>query len=145
MGRNKKCGNITLKPQDMKKLVKLANSQTSEYRKVQRAKILLLGADGMSNAEIFSIIGVYRNTVATFVAKYIATSIDYTLNDSERTSRPNSICDDEKIWITNIACTKPKDMGYAEELWTYRRLQKHIRKHCMAVGYSGLSQISQLR
>ena len=42
MGRSKKYGNITLKPEDRKKLVKLANSQTSEYRKVQRAKIILL-------------------------------------------------------------------------------------------------------
>ena len=142
MGRNKKYGNITLKPEARQKLVKLANSQTSEYRKVQRAKILLLSADGMSNAEIASSIGVHRNTVAAFVTKYIAAGIDYALNDSARTGRPNSICDDEKAWITNVACTKPKDIGYAEELWTYRSLQKHIRKHCTDAGYPGLSQIS---
>ena len=142
MGRNKKYGNITLKPEDREKLIKLANSQTSEYLKVQRTKILLLSADGMSNAEIASSIGVHRNTVATFVAKYIAADIDYALNDSARSGRPNSICDDEKAWITNIACTKPKDMGYAEELWIYRSLQKHIRKHCMDAGYPGLSQVS---
>ena len=142
MGRSKKYGNITLKPEDRKKLVKLANSQTSEYRKVQRAKIILLSADGMSNEEIASSIGVHRNTVAAFVTKYIAAGIDYALNDSARSGRPNRICDDEKAWITNIACTKPKDIGYGEELWTYRSLQKHIRKHCMDAGYPGLSQIS---
>ena len=141
-GRNKKYGNITLKPEDREKLTKLANSQTSEYRKVQRAKILLLSADGMSNAEIASSIGVHRNTVAAFVTKYVAAGVDYALNDSARSGRPNSICDDEKAWITNIACTKPKDIGYAEELWTYRSLQKHIRKHCTDAGYPGLSQIS---
>ncbi len=37
---------------------------------------------------------------------------------------------------------KPKDIGYAEELWTYRSLQKHIREHCADAGYPGLSQIS---
>lgn len=142
MGRNKKYGNITLKPEDREKLVKLANSQTSEYRKVQRAKIILFSADGMSNAEIASSIGVHRNTVAASVTKYIAAGIDYALNDSARSGRPNSICDDEKAWIINIACTKPKDIGYAEELWTYRSLQKHIRKHCTGAGYPGLSQIS---
>lgn len=142
MGRSKKYGNVTLKPEDRKKLVKLANSQTSEYRKVQRAKIILLSADGMSNEEIASSIGVHRNTVAAFVTKYIAAGIDYALNDSARSGRPNRICDDEKAWITNIACTKPKDIGYGEELWTYRSLQKHIRKHCMDAGYPGLSQIS---
>lgn len=60
MGRNKKYGNITLKLGDWETLIKLANSQTSEYRKVQRAKILLLSANGMSNAEIASSIGKVR-------------------------------------------------------------------------------------
>lgn len=45
-------------------------------------KVLLLNADGMSNAEIASSIGARRNTVATFMAKYIAAGIDYALNDS---------------------------------------------------------------
>ena len=36
MGRSKKYGNITLKPEDRKKLAKLANSQTSEYRSLQK-------------------------------------------------------------------------------------------------------------
>ncbi len=62
MDRSKKYGNITLEPEDRKKLVKLANFQTSEYRKIQRAKIILLSADGMSNAEIASSIGAHRKT-----------------------------------------------------------------------------------
>lgn len=79
-------------------------------------KILLLSADDMSNSEIVSSIGVCRNTVAAFVAKYIAAGIDYALNDSIRSGKSNSIYDNEKAWITNIACTKPKNIGYAEEL-----------------------------
>jgi len=142
MGRSKKYGNITLKPEDRKKLVKLANSQTSEYRKEQMAKIILLSADGMSNEEIASSIGVHRNTVAAFVTKYIAAGIDYALNDSARSGRPNRICDDEKAWITNIACTKPKDIGYGEELWTYRTLQQYIQSCCVEAGYPELKSIS---
>lgn len=75
MGRNKKYGNITFKPEDREKLVKLANSLTSEYRKVQRAKILLLSAEGMSNVEIASSIGVHLNTVATFVANILLQAV----------------------------------------------------------------------
>ncbi len=85
MGRNKKYGNLTLKPEDREKLVKLANSQTAKCRKVQRAKILLLSAENMSNAEI----AAYRNTVAAFVTKYTAAGLDYALNDSARSGRPN--------------------------------------------------------
>lgn len=142
MGRNKKWGNITIADEDRTKLEKIANSQTEEYRKVQRAKILLLSADGMSNTDIAAAIGVHRNTVATFVTKYSAAGFDYAMNDSSRSGRPNVISDDEKTWITSIACVKPKEIGYAEELWTYRALQKHIRIHCNEAGYPGLSNIS---
>ncbi len=142
MGRNKKYGNITLKQEDRELLEKLAKSQTAEYRKVQRAKILLMSADGMLNSEIASSIGVHRNTVATFVTKYIAAGLDYAINDPARSGKPGSISDEEKAWITNIACTKPKDNGLAEELWTYRSLQKYIRTQCGDAGYQGLSKIS---
>ena len=142
MGRNKKYGNIIIKPEDRALLEKLANSQTEEYRKVQRAKILLLSASGMTNNDIASSIGVHRNTVATFVTKYKAAGLEYALNDAPKSGKPNIISDDEKAWITNLACTKPKDIGYAEELWTYRLLGKHIQTHCMDAGYPGLSKIS---
>lgn len=142
MGRNKKWGNIIIADEDRTKLEKIANSQTEEYRKVQRAKILLLSADGMSNTDIAATIGVHRNTVATFITKYSAAGFDYAMNDSSRSGKPNVISDDEKTWITSIACVKPKEIGYAEELWTYRALQKHIRTHCNEAGYPGLSNIS---
>ena len=142
MGRNKKYGNITLKQEDRELLEKLAKSQTAQYRKVQRAKILLMSADGMPNSEIATSIGVHRNTVATFVTKYIAAGLDFAMNDSVRTGKPSSISDEEKAWITNIACAKPKDNGLAEELWTYRSLQKYIQAHCEDAGYQGLSKIS---
>lgn len=142
MGRNKKWGNIIIADEDRTKLEKIASSQTEEYRKVQRAKILLLSADGMSNTDIAAAIGVHRNTVATCITKYSAAGFDYAMNDSSRSGKPNVISDDEKAWITNIACVKPKETGYAEELWTYRALQKHIRTHCNEAGYPGLSNIS---
>lgn len=142
MGRNKKYGNIILKDGDRKILEKTAGSQTAEYRKVQRAKIILYSADGMSNADISKTIGVHPNTVATFVNKYIAAGLEYAMNDSARSGKPNIITDEEKAWITDIACTKPKDLGRAQELWTYRTLQQHIRSCCEGAGYPGLKSIS---
>lgn len=142
MGRAKKHGNLTIKDGDRDILEKMAKSQTAEYRKVQRAKILLMSADGMSNVAISSALGVHRNTVATFITKYIAGGLEYAINDSARTGKPNRITDDEKAWITNFACTKPKELGYAAELWTYRALRNHVRKNCANAGYPELENIS---
>lgn len=142
MGRNKKYGNITLTDKDRIDLEKLSKSQTGEYRKVQRAKILLMSANGMLNSEIAASIGVHPNTVASIVTKYISAGKDYALNDASRPGKPNIISDEEKLWVTSIACTKPKELGYAQELWTYRKLRDHIRTHCGDAGYPGLAKIS---
>lgn len=142
MGRNKKYGNLMLTVENQTELEKLANSQTAEYRKVQRAKIILMSANGMKNSDIATAIGVHRNTVATYVNKYFAAGKDYAINDSSRSGKPNVISDEEKLWITSIACTKPKEIGYAQELWTYRKLRDHVHGHCEEAGYPGLVKIS---
>jgi len=40
-------------------------------------------------------------------------------------------------------CQKPKDLGYAQELWTTRLLAEHIRKHSMAAGHPSLSRLGR--
>jgi len=117
MGRNKKYGNIILKDGDREILEKIARSQTAEYRKVQRAKIILYSTDGMSNSEIAQTIGVHPNTVANFVNKYIAAGLEYTMNDAARSGKPNSITNEEKAWITNIASMKERIKNRVHELY----------------------------
>lgn len=82
MGRSRKYGDVIVKDEDKLILTSLANSQTAEHRQVQRAKIILLAGEGFSNAEIAAKLGVHRNTVSTFITKYIAAGLEYSLNDS---------------------------------------------------------------
>ena len=142
MGRNRKYGDIILKSEDEKILKSLANSQTAEHRQVQRAKIILLASEGFSNAEISAKVGVHRNTVSTFITKYLTAGLQYALSDSKRSGKPNFITDEEKAYITSIACTKPKDLGQAAELWTYRLLRDYIHEQCKDAGYPGLAKIA---
>ena len=109
-----------MKDGDLEILKKIARSQTEEYRKVQRTKIILYSAEGMSNTEIARTIGNHHNTAANFVNKYIAVGLEYAMNDSARSDKPNVITDEEKGWITNITCTKPAELGRVQELWTYK-------------------------
>lgn len=96
----------------------------------------------MPNSEIAAAIGVHPNTVASIVTKYISAGKDYALNDASRSGKPNTISDEEKLWVTSIACTKPKELGHAQEFWTYRKLRDHIRTHCEDAGCPGLAKIS---
>ena len=142
MGRNRKYGDIIIKDEDQEILKSLANSQTAEHRQVQRAKIILLAGEGFSNAEISAKVGVHRNTVSTFITKYLAAGLQYALSDSDRSGKPNLITDEEKTYITSIACTKPNDLGQAAELWTFRLLRDYIREHCKDAGYPELTKIA---
>src|SRR5437016_2375154 len=50
--------------------------------------------------------------------------------------------DDDKAWVVNLACQKPKDLGYAQELWTTRLLVEHVRRHCVEAGHSQLQNLA---
>lgn len=63
------------------------------------------------------------------------------MSDADRSGKPNLITGEEKVWITSIACTKPKELGQSAELWTYRQLRNYIRDNCEEAGYPGLSKI----
>jgi transposase len=45
--------------------------------------------------------------------------------------------------VLHCACQKPKELGYAYELWTYGLLTQHIRQRCEAAGYAELRQLSR--
>jgi hypothetical protein len=34
----------------------------------------------------------------------------------------------DKAWVVHLACTKPKELGYAAELWTRQSLAQHVRQ-----------------
>ena len=48
----------------------LARSQTAPFRMVQRSRVLLLTADGVSNVQIAQLVGVTRQTVLSWRADF---------------------------------------------------------------------------
>src|SRR3990172_3919105 len=45
-----------------------------------------------------------------------------------------------KAWVLAVACTKPKDHGYAAELWTRSALAQHTRQRAKAAGHPSLAR-----
>jgi transposase len=48
-----------------------------------------------------------------------------------------------RAWVVSLACQKPKDLGYAQELWTTRLLAQHVRTHCQAAGHPSLAKLGR--
>ncbi len=141
MGR--KASTITLSVEDKQRLETQIRARTSQAQVVNRARILLLKAEGKAIDEIADKVGLNRNSVLLCIRKYEEGGIDNALFDAPGRGRNPEITDDEKAWITNITCQKPFDLGYAAETWTYTLITQHVHANAEAAGYPRLSTISR--
>lgn len=141
MARPKKYGNFKLNEAEIEYLTVITNTRTAEAQKVQRAKILLLSSEGMSNVKIAEKLDIHRNSVELCLKKYVSSGMESALRDDAGRGRKAVLTDEDKTYVRNLACQRPNELGYAQELWTVRSLQSHIRKNCIDAGYPNLSSI----
>ena len=139
----KKSGAIIITEEERSYLETQMRSRTIQAQTVQRARILLLRADGISIDSIADKVGINRCSVMLCLKKYKEGGIENALFDAPGRGRNAEITDDEKAWIINIACQKPVDLGYSAETWTRALLTKHINKYAEEAGHVRLSTISQ--
>lgn len=141
MGR--KASTIILSNDDRSYLETQTRARTIQAQTVNRARILLLKADGTSIDAIADKVGMNRKSVMLCINKYLEGGVENALFDAPGRGRNAEITDDEKAWIINIACQKPVDFGYSAEVWTRALLTKHINKFAEEAGHIRLSTISQ--
>ncbi|MFL6463772.1 MAG: hypothetical protein ACJ73N_05110 [Bryobacteraceae bacterium] len=65
------------------------------------------------------------------------------LKDSDHRPKEPVIGDDAKAWVVPVACSEPKDVGYAAETWSRQALATHVRKHAAEAGYPALSKAAK--
>ena len=113
-------------------LEKLAKSGMTPVVIAQRAKILLLKASGKSATAIAVEVGVSRHTAELWIKKYRTRSeedsIEKLLSVSKGRGRKEEIVGEARTWLISVACTQPKDFGYAAETWTTSSLRSCIHK-----------------
>ena len=129
--------------EEMDRLRNLQRSRREEQRKVRRASLLLDSVAGLNDQAVATKNGVNRNTVVRCITKCLQFGLEAALNDLQRPGKPRQLTDDAKAWIVQLACQKPKDLGYAQELWTYRLLTQHVRRQGPSAGYPALQKLSR--
>lgn len=139
MGRN--ASSIELTTADREYLELQTRARTIQAQTVNRARIILLKADGLSIDDIADKVGMNRKSVMLCLNKFKNGGIENALFDAPDRGRNAEITDEEKAWIINIACQKPTDFGYSAETWTYAKLTSHINKTAEAAGFVRLSTI----
>ncbi len=134
---------LALTTEDRELLEALIRTRTIQASIMNRARIILLKADGESIDSIADKVGLNRNSVLLCLRKFKEGGVSNAIYDAPGRGRPVEITDDEKTWITDLACQKPTVFGYASELWTYAKLTEHIHKTAVDAGHERLSTLSQ--
>ncbi len=120
-------------------LERISRSQTESARRVERAKLLLGYVAGEPISAIARSLNTNRPKVYRCVRKALDVGALPALDDLPRRGRPATILAGSRAWLVALACRKPAELGYAEELWTVRRLAEHARKRCRDAGHPDLN------
>jgi transposase len=118
-------------------------SYTAPAAHVERAKVLVWYADGETVSEIARRLKVNRAKVERTIDRALQFGATAALDDLPRAGRPREIPDEARAWLVALACQKPKDLGYPEELWTTRRLAAHARGHAVEAGHASLAKLGR--
>ena len=133
---------LKLTDEEFENLTSLSASRTKPLREIERAKILLLTHQGISDSQIAEKLNTNRQKVIRCITKALAYGIDEAINDLPRIGKPQEITGEARAWIISIACMKPKDFEYPHELWTHKLLAEHIKKNSIAMGFPQASKIA---
>ena len=134
---------IQLTNDEVTYLQSLIRQRTIQAQVVGRAKVLLYKAQGATNSDIAERLDVNINTVKLCLSKFKEGGVQRALFDDKRKGRPVEITDDAVAWIISIACQRPADLGYAQELWTLKNLHQYIQNHAEKAGYTRLTTITK--
>ena len=138
-----KSKNLQFTNEERNELEQIASSRMEPSAHIQRARALLMYERGSPNKEIASEVGISTVALSKLINKCVSIGPLASLDDLPRSGRTATITDDDKAYIKHIACYKPTEFGYPEELWSQSRLAKHVREHCVEDGYPNLANVNK--
>jgi transposase len=127
---------LVLRPGDGARLRALTRSSSVAAGQVQRARIVLLAAEGLANAAIARQVGVSTPTVLAWRNRYDAGGIG-ALADLPRSGRPPVI--DEAAVVVATLNPPPAQLGVTH--WSARLLADHLRSAGMPVSFAEVARI----
>ena len=134
---------LKLSLSEIETLTSLAQSRSETAGRVQRAAMLLRYQAGNTVSEIARSMGTNRPRVERCIGKALELGVQQALADLPGRGRRPTMTAEARAWVVALACQKPKDLGYAQELWTMQSLARHVRKHCAAAGHGSLAKLGR--
>jgi transposase len=134
---------LVLTPEERAQIEQLRESRTAPWREVQRARILWRYYSGENIAEIARTVKMTRKSVGKWISKALDMGVAAALKDAYHRPKAPVITPEAKAWVVHLACSKPKELGYAAEVWSRKSLAKHVREHAAEAGHPSLSKAAK--
>jgi transposase len=134
---------VTFTEEELADLERISRSRTELACQIQRARILLTYRRTPSQYATARAVGVTHQTVERCLRRARSLGVMEALDDSPRPGHPPTITNEAKTFVIDLACRKPKDLGYPHEVWTTRLLAEHVRERAPAAGYACLAKLAQ--
>src|SRR5271166_3521017 len=131
---------LILSAEQKEALARLSHARGSPAREVQRAQILCRFEAGETITQIARALKTTRPSVRKWVDKALAMGASAALKDTFHRPHAPVITEEAKAWVVHLACSKPKEHGYAAELWTRSSLALHVRQHAARAGHPSLAK-----
>ena len=119
---NRTAARLVLRDGDQARLERMTRSATGAAAAAQRARIVLLAADGVANYVIAERVGVSRPTVNLWRSRYVEGGIA-GLADEPRPGRPRRI--DRSVVLTATLTAPPASLGVTH--WSSRLLAARLK------------------
>ena len=118
---------IEVSDQDRSELERIVRAMSSKVRIVERARIVLAAAEGMTGKEVAAEVGCSLPTVLKWRGRYAELGME-GLRDAPRPGAPLTHGPETRALLIAKACTRPKptEKGARRERWTYEELGQEV-------------------
>jgi len=118
---------IEIGPGDRVVLERWANARAIERRQADRARVVLMAAEGLPAREIARRLGCGLETAKRWRARYEQAGLD-GLRDRPKSGRPSTHQTEVRARLIALACTRPPERapGLRRERWTHAELASQV-------------------
>jgi transposase len=128
---------VVLRPGDREELERWVRSNTVAAREAERARLVLMAADGATNRDIGAVIGMHYNQAAVWRRRYARFGLA-GLGDEERPGRP-PIYDHDDVLLLVKTVTEPPPQEATR--WTMEAIAARLNERGMPISASQVWRI----
>jgi transposase len=127
---------VDLTDEERRELERLVRRHTTGQQVAERARIVLLAADGLNNSEIARRLGLEPETVRLWRRRWLSSrgvavtdlSVAARLADAPRSGTPARITPEQVARIVALACEAPSESGRPISQWSNHEVADEIMR-----------------